>query len=346
MQRIWDISVRTEFDKKTHTTTHEPVTIGFVSGGDWESGKASTDMPSPFLHECVNTPRDIAKATRKLIVFPAVGSRLLTLIDKPESNLEDFTDVLCQDVSLSSAVLRLSNSGAHYTSTSITDIQSALNRIGLNNLRGLIVSLSLPGACAELVNPIIDLKDFWNGSLRSATIASSLAAHMGSVDVSEAFTAGLMLDLGQLVLFQQYPERSDQVLELFLRDDTQTICSAEKQIFGFDHQAMGKALAELWNFPEKLVDCISSHHSNPTETSGQPLSDIIHLAVLFAHTAELNQKFNVLEKEIFLKFRDRLFINEEFISIVFNDAHSLYDQLKESLISPAGRTDNKRSEAL
>ena len=150
------------------------------------------------------------------------------------------------------------------------------------------------GICANTVfkgipNELITVEDFWKHSLYCAAAAQSLGRKSPIRTDDSLFTAGLLHDIGQLVMFNQRPDLSREALKLSLEEnDGLSPYLSEREILGFDHMAVGAELARQWRLPACLRECIEFHHE---PFAGEETTDavrVVHLANSIAVLAELD----------------------------------------------------------
>ena len=131
---------------------------------------------------------------------------------------------------------------------------------------------------------------FWMHSIYCGVIAGRLADESSVGGSSEAtFIAGLLHDIGQLVIFNKLPELSQQALLLSVEGpDDLSMDVAERSVMGFDHTDVGGALATMWGLPQRLHDCLKYHHSPAKATHFPEAAALVHIANSLAVLAELD----------------------------------------------------------
>jgi len=133
------------------------------------------------------------------------------------------------------------------------------------------------------------MENFWHHSLYCALIARILARQAGKCDPEALFTAGLLHDIGELVLFNRLPEQAKEALLLVLdHADELPVYQAERQVIGFDHAQVGGELAREWKLPPLLEECIAYHHSIAEAQRYPRETALVHLANILALMAELD----------------------------------------------------------
>ena len=153
------------------------------------------------------------------------------LLEDESKGAEDFAEVIRTDPALSAALIRLANS-AMYNKRGVTaDLDRAVVSIGLNSVRDLAYGICVVGAFEGIPNDLVTLNDFWNHSLYCAVSARLLETRCDVYAANSMFSAGLLHDIGQLVMYNQEPEKSQRSLELNLESVAITSpCHAETTV--------------------------------------------------------------------------------------------------------------------
>jgi putative nucleotidyltransferase with HDIG domain len=232
---------------------------------------------------------ELVQGVDGLVTLPNVFMRINKLVEDPDSSIADIATAVSQDPSFTVRMLRLANSSFYGFSSTIDTVDKAVSVIGTSQIRNLALSMSAAHTFAGLPNSLVSMDNFWRHSLYCALIARILARQAGRCDPEALFTAGLLHDIGELVLFNRLPELARDALLLVLEHaDELPVYQAERQVIGFDHAQVGGELARQWKLPPLLEECLAYHHSiagaqrYPRETA------LLHLANILALMAELD----------------------------------------------------------
>lgn len=233
-------------------------------------------------------PHDLAVNAQQLASFPEVAFRIDEVLADERSSAADIGVLIESDPALSAALLRIANSAAYGSMAVADNLQTAVRIVGSREVRDLTYAICATETFKGMPNKLISFEDFWMHSLHCA-VASQSVADCAKVGRGKSFfTAGLLHDIGQLVMFNQFPDLSQQALELSLEiNDGRGICQAEKEVFGFDHTAVGEELARCWRFPETLRTAITYHHTPNECHEHQDIACVVHVANSVAVLAEL-----------------------------------------------------------
>jgi len=225
-------------------------------------------MPRPI--------QEILKDVQSLEPLPAVGLKVLELADKPDLVPGELTELIQTDSALTAKVLKLANSALYGCTREIASIHEAGTRLGTRVLTNLVIT----GCAARHFRnyggqEAGDVRRAWERSVANAISASLLASISGAVEKHRAYTAGLLQDIGQLVLERHFKrEHASIAAEIAAGAD---LIAAEKSVFGLSHADIGARLASRWNLPEVLVDTILCHHEPERARCDPLLASFVHL---------------------------------------------------------------------
>lgn len=225
-------------------------------------------MPRPI--------QEILKDVQSLEPLPAVGLKVLELSEKPDIVPGELTELIQTDAALTAKVLKLANSALYGCSREIASIHEAGTRLGTRVLTNLVVT----GCAARHFRDYGGqdpraVQHSWELSVSNAIAASLLASISGAVEKHRAYTAGLLQDIGQLVL-ERYFRREQQAIRDELARGADLL-QAEKAVLGLSHADVGARLAARWNLPELLVDTILCHHEPERARCDPLLASFVHL---------------------------------------------------------------------
>lgn len=220
----------------------------------------------------------ILKRVRDLPPLPLTATQLISLTKNPKTSAKDLEVVISQDPSLTAGILRQANSSYYGYARRISSLQEAIVLLGFQVIQGIAMSTAIaPLLKIELVGYEIDQEGLWKHSLLTGMAAKRLCQHRKLPYADIAFTAGLLHDIGKLIISIYVREVSDYLLkkasELKL-----SYVELEGKVIGFDHAKVGGLLAESWNLPDDLVEAITYHHSPASAQNHEKLTSVIHVA--------------------------------------------------------------------
>ena len=241
---------------------------------------APLDMDSTTGEIHLASAGEIDQAMENIQPIPQVALKILRLIDNEEYEVKTLAEEIRKDQVISARTIKLCNSVAFAGSSKVESLDRALVLIGIRLLVKLVISVS--------VNELFGHSDLgyslckgglYHHAVGTAIIAEKLADYTGSAEPGLAYTAGLLHDIGKVVLDQSivsaYP--------LFYRklfEEEENFSDAENEILGLDHAQVGNKLARKWLFPESLCDIIRHHHRPEKATRYLELAHVVYLADL------------------------------------------------------------------
>lgn len=235
------------------------------------------------------TANELVKDIRGLVTLPHVYIQIGRLIDDPKSSSADIAKVVSQDPSFTLRLLQVANSVLYRFPSEVETVAKAVSIIGTAQIRNLALSMSVASSFEGLPNELVSMENFWKHSLLCALTARRLAKEVGRCDPDALFTAGVLHDIGELIIFNRLPEQAKQALLIVLDSSEEiAVSQAERQVMGFDHSEVGGELAKEWHLPPMLEECIAHHHKLAGSQRHRRETALVHLANSLAQMAELD----------------------------------------------------------
>lgn len=219
--------------------------------------------------------QDLLRKTDKLPNVPDVVRELIVMLNDPNANYFDISNKVAHDQTMSLKVLRVVNSAYFGLSRKVYSIDEATVILGTNKLRTLVIASGFANSVKSVQG--IDLKVFWNNSFRVAMLAQWLAKRTDSVNAEEAFTAGIVHNIGRLLLHLTEPAIAQEIQKL-IKEQYISRTKVEVDKLGFTTQDASKALMDLWKFPPELGEAVRLHKRPFADKDPQPLSCVLNLA--------------------------------------------------------------------
>jgi len=217
----------------------------------------------------------LIKQTKTLPQMPAVIQKIMTAMQKDDTNPAEIAEQIAMDQSLSLKVIRLANSPSFSSSRNIANVKEAAARLGLNTLKTLVLTSGITSCIKTPAS--IDPSGFWHHSFTCAGIAKWICQQSPLyVDQDLAFTCGITHNMGAMVIALCYPEES-LLIEQQLNNGAARL-ELEQKALGFTHADAGAALAEYWRLPAELCTAIRFQYQPEKADSNELLASILHLA--------------------------------------------------------------------
>jgi putative nucleotidyltransferase with HDIG domain len=234
------------------------------------------------------TPQGLVASIKDLVTLPDVAMRIARMVNDPNSSAADIGREVSKDPALTARLLRIANSPALGQNGKIATISRAITLLGVRQVRDLTVGLTAVRTFDGIGNELVTMASFWRHSVLCAVAATQIAERRKGSRDDSPFIAGLLHDIGQLVLYSRAPELARRALLMSVDDpDDMGLYVCEREVMGFDHAAVGVALARNWQLPLALQECIEFHHE-PERAPTHPLeAATIHVANSVAVLAEI-----------------------------------------------------------
>jgi len=212
-----------------------------------------------------------------LPAIPIVILEVSKLLDDPMASATELGRVINRDQGLVTKVLTVANSPLYGLPRRVSTIEFAIVILGFEHIRNILIAISMIEAFRGKNNKNWDRKSYWVHSLITATASKRIADDLGYQKSGEAFTAGLLHDLGISVIQRYFTKDYNKICEM-VQEELVSYEQAEEFILGLTHMEVGKLLAEKWNLPPSLSDCLLYHHNPGAAEINKQLASIVHLA--------------------------------------------------------------------
>lgn len=232
------------------------------------------------------TLQEIVAKVDRLPELPQVAMRVSQMLEDPNASADKLAEVIRMDASFTSQVLKLCNSAAYGFTRKISTVKEAVAILGFKALKSMVYTII---AKVALNRPVpgysLSEGDLWYNALTCAVYAKHIAQRERLPDPELAYTAGLLRDIGKIVLGEFVGANYAEIEQLAVKEQIDFV-EAEERVLGFNHSMVGTRVAEKWNLPAILVNVIRHHHKPiklpptlaPVEVK---LITIIHLADVF-----------------------------------------------------------------
>lgn len=231
------------------------------------------------------TPEAILLKINNLPSLPTVVMALLASMGQEDVNVEALANTIAQDQALTAKTLRLANSSFYGMAKQVTTLHEAITILGFRTVRSLATTAALMGAFDGKNSVSLNVTPFWRHAIAAAVCARVLARHL-SVNPDYAYTAGLLHDIGRLILVTQFQAEYEATMAYRVAHDC-SLLEAERAVLGLDHAEVGLMLTQNWKFPEELQQALAQHHA--AQAMGLPtLTVLVMAANTIAHALDLS----------------------------------------------------------
>jgi putative nucleotidyltransferase with HDIG domain len=209
--------------------------------------------------------------------LPTVVTQVFEILRRPSSSAQDVEKIVSRDQAISAKILRVANSAFYGFPRRITTLSHAISILGFTNVQSMILSIA---AFDTFRARRLNLQDFWMHSIATGT-AAKLIGQRTQCCPDEAFTAGILHDIGKLIFVMQAETTYQKVLEL--QADSTNSVDAEQSLLNFTHPEAGAVVADRWGLPHRYVESIAHHHAPASSHGESTFCAIVGLANHAAH---------------------------------------------------------------
>lgn len=269
--------------------------------------------------------------------LPELYMRLKAVIDSPTGNAAKMANLLAQEPALSMKILRMVNSPAFALRQQVTRVEQAVSLLGMGEVANIVLSATLlrsfppqPG------HRNLDLHKFWEHSIATAIFArilGSMSHASAKIPLDDTFVAGLIHDIGKLMLLQNFHPEFVQALDQCKKEQT-TLLKAEQSLFHFNHQDIGAFVADQWNFERHFVKAIELHNNPDDLDSGDPafcFVGLIHTADVLAHALRLGDSGDPFVPVFSPRAFEALAIPVKTVPTILQQGRLAFSEMKEIL---------------
>ncbi len=225
---------------------------------------------------------DLLKRSAAIPSMPQVAARFLEIIQDPDFDYRDVVDVLSSDAGTASEILRLANSSLFGVMRHVSSLPHALTLLGMRRVRSLVLGRYIVDSIDRKHPSAIDVNYFWQRSLTCAVLSGQFASHLEPQLREEAFIAGLLADVGVVLLEEVMPSDYSSIAAQYRPDGEVALGKAEMAVIGITHaHASGVVLAH-WQLPDVVCEAVNWHPWELDEMETSPLARLVGAADLLS----------------------------------------------------------------
>ena len=213
---------------------------------------------------------------RSLGSYGPVLEEIEQALQSPQCNLSTIGDAIQKDPDLTARLLRLANSPFFGFASRLSTVAEAVSLLGIQQIQDMITASSVLEQFKGVPDTLVNKDSFWRHSLAVGITARLLAMERRLPKPDKFFVAGLLHDVGRLVLLQQAAEWAQAVFDVYQRERI-LLRDAEKKVLGYDHQQIAAELLQNWSYPPVLVQAVAFHHL-PSQSGARMDAAVVHIA--------------------------------------------------------------------
>lgn len=221
-----------------------------------------------------------------LVSPPDICVKIGELIQDPKASTQAIGEIIIRDPNLTARLLKLVNSSFYGLRSKIDTVSRAITVVGTRDLYALVLAISAVKSFSHLPNKLVNMDTFWRHSLYTALIARILAKRVDVLHPERLFIAGLLHDIGSLVVYSRLHELARDIL-LTAKGDEEVFYHMEMEMLGFSHADLGSLLLAQWQMSPELQDAVACHHAPAKARTAVLESAILHISNVLANRSGL-----------------------------------------------------------
>ena len=258
--------------------------------------------------------------------LPMFYSQLSEAIDHPRSSIADIAKIISEDLGLTARILKLANSPLFGYFSKIETITQAVTIIGVLQVRDLALALSVMDIFSGIPETMVNMEQFWRHSLATALAARLVATSQREASLERFFVAGILHDIGRLVMYIKVPDLSLELLER-CRNSGELLHRVERERFGFDHADVGGALLRRWKIPARVAQPVERHHDSQKAEQYPREASILHFADIVAHALQIGNSGELLVPKLDSSVWERLNVSCHYLPTLVQQVDATFNDI-------------------
>jgi HD-like signal output (HDOD) protein len=227
------------------------------------------------------TPESLVSDIDKLVSLPEVSIKINHLLAKGDYTSTSLAELISHDADISARLLRLVNSSFYGMPSKIDTIQRAVTIAGAREIRNLVMATTAMRAFTGIPANLVDMTEFWRHAVITGVLSQAISEQCDTLHTDRLFVAGMLHDLGRLVIYLTLPDKSRDILYITGGDEW-ILAQTEQEILGFSHTDVGAELFKAWGLPEGLQTVARYHHQPHLAKTHEHDVAIVHIALAIA----------------------------------------------------------------
>lgn len=277
------------------------------------------------------SPSDLLTGYTEVSSVAMIYDRLNEAINNPGASMSDIGEIIREDVGLTARLLRLVNSAFYGFPQKVETISKALVVVGLQQIRDLALATSVVNSFSGIPESLINMEMFWHHSIACGVAAKILATYRRETNVERFLVAGIVHDIGRLIISLKIPDEAREAL-VRSKSDGELLRDAEEGVIGFDHAQVGCALLESWNLPLSLQEVAAYHHSPSAAERYLLEAAIVHTADIIVHAMQMGSSGERFVPPLDRRAWERIELPESILSSVLDQVERQVGEVVRTIL--------------
>jgi len=276
----------------------------------------------------------LVEGTVQVGTLPAVFFRVNEAVEDPETTFADLGRIIGADSGLTARLLKIVNSPYYGFETTIDTLEHAITLVGMGEVRDLVLATTVIRYFRGVRGEQLDMASFWLHSIACGIAARNIAVLRQEAGVERYYVAGLLHDIGRLVLFMNYPNEMKEAVLRYERGGL--LIDAEREVLGVDHAEVGAALLAKWKLPASLAAMVRGHHAPNVADQNFTGSAIVHVADVLVHGLELGASGERFVPPLVPEAWDALALEIEDLTALLARVEQQAGEVAQTFLQPGG----------
>jgi putative nucleotidyltransferase with HDIG domain len=269
---------------------------------------------------------EILRKIEQLPTLPMVVTRIMQLIENPRTSAAEITKVISLDPALTVKILKLVNSAYYGFPKKIGTITHAIMILGFEDVKNIALSVSVFDIFkGDGDGELFDRTAFWQHAIATGVCAKLLAKRLKYKNLEEAFIAGLLHDVGKIVIDQYFHEELKTIVKR-VKEQNCLFINAERHLYDMDHTEIGRIVAKKWGLPQQIVDCVAFHHDPTSRKDLELLVSIVHASDIFVRIQKIGSGGDDLVPQLKKEAWEKLKLQPTELKKLYEELHAEYEK--------------------
>jgi HD-like signal output (HDOD) protein len=278
------------------------------------------------------SPRDLLKGYVEVSSLPMIHLRLEEAINNQNKSMSDIAKVIREDAGLTARLLRIVNSAFYNFPSKIETISQAVTIVGTQQLSALALATSVMKMFKGLPQNLVSMDSFWRHSIACGLAARAIGTFRRETKPERFFVAGMLHDIGRLIMYTKIPEPSREILDSAAKSQT-LLYEQERMTLGFTHAVVGGILLQTWKLPTSLEEIVMYHH-NPKAATRYPMETaMVHVADIIVHSMGLGSSGEVFIPPLDTEAWDKLGLSPSVLASVEEQVDRQYHDALQTMLA-------------
>lgn len=268
-------------------------------------------------------PQKLVAGLTKVASLPEIYIKVEQALANPKSSSKYLADILSEDTALTARILRLANSSFFSFPGKIDTVPQAVTVIGTRQLRDIVLASSIVGVFKDMPEGLVDMKSFWQHSIACGVTCRVISTLRRAANVETAFVAGLLHDIGRLILYKSKPAEMGELISQ-CEESNSLLYKAEKEAFGFDHAQLGGLLLKEWKLSTHLIETTTYHHAPARAKEYVVETATVHVGDILANTLQTGKSGERFAPPLSAKAWELLGLENGTLELVIDETDKQY----------------------